>query len=161
MVHSTIRKALSSLNLLMKRSEYLSLFTKYLHNNFFGKVRNVHVFMIKGLVRNTDYSITALFVGSEESAYQFAHLIYSEIERSLSLGKFMVCQINPFHWILEQFCQCKNWLGRNCWFFAPKKVSCLGAFPGSNYLRYKLYWIFNSLSYVLLSYQSCKKKVGA
>jgi hypothetical protein len=53
--------------------------------------------LIKGLVKNTKCSIFTLFIGPEESAYQFAHLVYSEIEEMLPLGKFLLCQIDPSH----------------------------------------------------------------
>jgi len=70
-------------------------FVMYLYNHFYGRIQKVQVFLIKGLVKNTNYSVTSLFIGCKESAYQLAYLTYSEIEKIVSLGKFLSCQIDP------------------------------------------------------------------
>lgn len=72
-------------------------FVMHLYNHFCGRIQKVQVFLIKGLVKSTNYSVTTLFIGCEESAYQLAYLAYSEIEKMVSLGKFLSCQIDPSH----------------------------------------------------------------
>jgi hypothetical protein len=50
--------------------------------------------LINGLTKNSNFSITTLFIGSEESAYQFGHLIHNKIERITPLGKFLLTNCN-------------------------------------------------------------------
>jgi len=90
-----ILRVLLSANPLLKRSSHLSSLFEYLYYHVFGNIRNVQVFFIKGLVRNTKHSIATLYIGPEESAYQFACLVYSEIRRMSPLGKFLVRRIDP------------------------------------------------------------------
>lgn len=97
MAYSIPKKALHFANSLLDRSNHLSLLLKHVYNRIFANIRKVEVFLIKGVVKNAEYSITTLFMGPEESACQLAYLVYSEIERILPLGKFLFCQIDPPH----------------------------------------------------------------
>ena len=90
------RKALVFVEPLLTRFNLVP-FVMHLYDHVCGRIEKVQVFLIKGLVRNTNYSVTTLFIGCEESAYQLAYLAYSEIEKIVSLGKFLSCQIDPSH----------------------------------------------------------------
>ena len=93
MAYSILQKVLSYASPLLERSSNLFLPLKRLYRLFFVNIRTVQVFLINGLIKNNNYSITTLFIGSEESAYQFAYLVYSKIERITPLGKFMLRKI--------------------------------------------------------------------
>lgn len=96
--HTMVRNmliALSYAELLLKRYTHLCSLLKHLYNNVFGNIRNVQVFFIKGLVKNTQHPITTLYIGPEKLAYQFAYLVYSEIKKMSFLGKFLAYQIHP------------------------------------------------------------------
>ena len=97
MARGIFRKALVFAEPLLTRLDYLFPFLICLYDHVFGRIQNVQVFLIKGLVKNTNYSITTLFIGRRESAYQLAYLAYSEIQKIVSLGKFLSCQIDPSH----------------------------------------------------------------
>ncbi len=88
------REAVVIAELVLKRFK-LFPFVMYFYNLFYGKIQKVPVFLIRGLVKNTNYSVTTLFIGCEESAYQLAFLAYSKIEKIVSLGKILSCQIDP------------------------------------------------------------------
>jgi hypothetical protein len=60
----------------------------------FGRALNVNMFLIRGQVKNTSHSATTLFMGSEESAYQLAHLVYFESGKIVRLGKALSCGAN-------------------------------------------------------------------
>jgi hypothetical protein len=72
-------------------------FVMHLYDHVCGRIQKVQVFLIKGLVKNTNYSVTTLFIGCKESAYQLAYFAYSEIEKMVSLGQFLSRQIDPSH----------------------------------------------------------------
>ena len=76
-------------------ANYLSRLMRYLHHNLFGKIRNVQVFRINGRVRSATHSTDAVFIGSEDGAYQFASLLYSDIKRIRPLGRFLFYQVDP------------------------------------------------------------------
>lgn len=57
----------------------------------------IQIFLIKGVEKNNNHPITTLFIGTEESAYQFAYLICRQIDRMSLLGRFLPAQINPSH----------------------------------------------------------------
>ena len=64
--------------------------------NFIRKrVRDTESFLIEGVVKNTDYSATTLFVGPRELAHKLSCLMYSEF-RECALGKCMLYQVDPF-----------------------------------------------------------------
>jgi len=90
------RKAIVLVEPLLTRF-HLFPFVMHLYDHFCGKIQKVQVFLIKGIVENTNYPVTTLFIGCEESAHQLAYLAYSKIEKIVSLGKPLSCQIDPSH----------------------------------------------------------------
>jgi hypothetical protein len=70
-------------------------FVMHLYDHFCASIQKVQIFLLKGTIKNTNYSVTTLFIGCEESAYQLAYLAYSEIEKIVFLGTFLSCQIDP------------------------------------------------------------------
>jgi hypothetical protein len=96
MGRGTFREALTFVEPLLTRFNLFS-FVMNLYDRVCVRIQKVQFFLIKGLVKNTNCSVTTLFIGCEESAYQLAYLAYSEIESFVSLGKFLSCQIDPSH----------------------------------------------------------------
>jgi len=95
---SVFQKASIPIRSLITRSTHLYPIFSYLNNHIFGTIQKAQVFLIKGSLKKTSAGgspITTLFIGKEESAYQFAYLAYSQIEKMLYLGKFLSSQIDP------------------------------------------------------------------
>lgn len=68
---------------------------KILFRRLLGSTQKTPVFLIEGTMNNDNSLTTTLFIGREQSAYQFAHLVFPEIRRILFLGKVLFCQVDP------------------------------------------------------------------
>jgi len=63
--------------------------------DIFAGLRRVEVFLIRGSTENDNRSVTSLFIGGKDAAYQFAHVSYSSVGTISSLGKLLSFQIDP------------------------------------------------------------------
>jgi hypothetical protein len=59
----------------------------------FGCVEKAQVHQISGLVKNSNNTMTTLFIGKERVAHQFASIVYCRIDKMLTLGEFRLKQI--------------------------------------------------------------------
>lgn len=93
---SAFRKVfMFAVSLLTRADRKLPFFKLYTCISHILGLENVQLFVIKGLVKDTNCSATTLFVGDETSAYYFAYLGYSHIKKLFSLGKFLFRQVDP------------------------------------------------------------------
>lgn len=95
LTHGIFQKILLSLNAVLTRFTYLFPCLRQPLNFIRKRVRETESFLIEGVVKNTDYSATTLFVGPRELAHKLSCLMYSEF-RECALGKCMLYQVDPF-----------------------------------------------------------------
>ena len=79
----------------LTRSRNLYPLFKYLNDWILGGSRNVEAFVIQGPVGSTDIFVKTLFIGTKESAYEFADKTYSQFGDLSSLKELQQNQIDP------------------------------------------------------------------
>jgi hypothetical protein len=95
MPESLPHRLLIPAGLLLMRSRRLFPFLNYVYGSVFERLNRANVFLIKGVLRNSDRTINMLFVGDEASAYQLSSLTCSRIKEKSVLGRIFPFQIDP------------------------------------------------------------------
>lgn len=95
MFEASLEKLLTLGGLLLRRSNNaLSLVTR-VYDFLFERFTLVHIFLMRGVVKNGDNVITTLFLGDDATAFQLADLTYSRIEEMRMLAEYPSFQIDP------------------------------------------------------------------
>jgi len=68
----------------------------YLYSLFVGAFDKVQVYIVQGLLKSNEHRIKTLFIGNEQTVYQFASLAYSKIDRLSLIETCRFYQIYQF-----------------------------------------------------------------
>ena len=80
---------------ILTRSKMFYPLFKYINDRIFGGSRKAQVFLIKGLIGSSNSLVKTLFIGTKESAYEFADKTYSHLEAVSYLNELQQNQIDP------------------------------------------------------------------
>lgn len=87
--------AFEYLKIRLKKHSLLFQYLKLFFNASFGHLQKVEVYKTTGIVADSGDKITTLFVGPRSSAYQFAYLVYHQIDKIVPIGLFRFIQAIP------------------------------------------------------------------
>lgn len=77
-----------------KRLSKYFLFPLHLLLRVLERTRTMQGFLMRGVIKNTDHSLTILFIGPRNVAYQLAHLVYHSFEEVLCFNKILCSKID-------------------------------------------------------------------